>query len=169
MKQINTHQREIKTLRNQNKVYKEFSDGKVSKIDLKTIIDQSEKQENEFAQIKLRKVKVERIKVESKQEQDFDNNEPKSIKQLMSMFNKPKDDKPKDEYITKKTVLEAGNIGASGVFRPKKKKVDESGIEILDEQGNAITDSSDEEEVQEDKIEEEKSTIETSAPEMSFI
>lgn len=68
----------------------------MSKTDLKTIIDQSERQENEFQQIKLRKVKVERIKVESKQEEDLDNNEPKSIKQLMAMFNKPKDEKPKD-------------------------------------------------------------------------
>ena len=42
-------------------MYKEYSDGKISKQDLRLIIEKSEREQNEFAQIKLRKVKVERI------------------------------------------------------------------------------------------------------------
>ena len=54
--------REQRTLKNQNRVYKEYADGKVSKGDLKVIIEKSEHEQTEFAQVKLRKIKVEKIK-----------------------------------------------------------------------------------------------------------
>ena len=47
---------------NENKIYKEYSDGKISKTDLTTLIDKSQSQQNEFQMIKLRKIKVERAK-----------------------------------------------------------------------------------------------------------
>ena len=58
---INDLHREVRQIKNQNRVYKEYSDGKISKQDLRLIIEKSEREQNEFAQIKLRKVKVERI------------------------------------------------------------------------------------------------------------
>ena len=78
-KQINTQNKEIKNIRNQNRVYKEFSDGKISKGDLKVIIDKAEHEESELGQIKLRKVKVERIRNDNAAEDDFASNEPKSM------------------------------------------------------------------------------------------
>ena len=63
---------------------KEFSNGKISKGDLKVIIDKSEKEESELTQIKLRKVKVEKIRSEI--DNPVDNGEPKSMKDLLSMF-----------------------------------------------------------------------------------
>lgn len=61
-KVINEMKREQRTLKNQNRVYKEYADGKVSKGDLKVIIEKSEHEQTEFAQVKLRKIKVEKIK-----------------------------------------------------------------------------------------------------------
>ena len=61
-KVINEMKREQRTLKNQNRVYKEYADGKVSKGDLKIIIEKSEHEQTEFAQVKLRKIKVEKIK-----------------------------------------------------------------------------------------------------------
>lgn len=78
-KQINSQNKEIKNIRNQNRVYKEFSDGKISKGDLKVIIDKAEHEESELGQIKLRKVKVERIRNDNAAEDDFASNEPKSM------------------------------------------------------------------------------------------
>ena len=40
-KELNDKNRELRGLKNQNKVYKEYADGKVSKSDLKVIIDKS--------------------------------------------------------------------------------------------------------------------------------
>lgn len=64
-KLLNQQNREIQNLKNQNRVYKEFSDGKLSKGDLKVIIDKSQQESSEFAQVKLRKVKVEKIRNEA--------------------------------------------------------------------------------------------------------
>ena len=58
---INDLNREMRATKNQNRVYKEYSDGKISKQDLRLIIEKSEREQNEFTQIKLRKIKVERI------------------------------------------------------------------------------------------------------------
>jgi len=48
IKIINELMRELRKLRTQNKVYKEFSDGKISKSDLIIIIEKSERDQNEF-------------------------------------------------------------------------------------------------------------------------
>lgn len=92
----------------------------MSKTDLKTIIDQTEKQENEFAQVKLRKVKVERIKEEKQKTEDFDSNAPKSIKDLMKMFNNPGKDTNKPAFRTVKTIVEEGNVAPGQAFKSKK-------------------------------------------------
>lgn len=60
-KLLNEQNREIRKIQNQNRVYKEFSDGKLSKQDLRLIIEKGERESNEFTQVKLRKVKVDRI------------------------------------------------------------------------------------------------------------
>lgn len=41
-RKINAQNKEINSLKNRNKVYKEYTDGKISKGDLKVIIEQSE-------------------------------------------------------------------------------------------------------------------------------
>ena len=61
-KLINSMMREIRTIKNQNRVYKEYAEGKISKADLQLIIEKSEHEQNEFSQVKLRKIKVEKIR-----------------------------------------------------------------------------------------------------------
>ena len=39
----------MRGIKNQNRVYKEYADGKVSKGDLKVIIDKSEREQSEFS------------------------------------------------------------------------------------------------------------------------
>ena len=60
-KLLNEQNRELRAIKNQNRVYKEYSDGKISKTDLRLIIEKSERESNEFTQVKLRKIKVDRI------------------------------------------------------------------------------------------------------------
>ena len=45
---INEQNRDLRRIQNQNRVYKEFSDGKLSKQDLRLIIEKSERESNEF-------------------------------------------------------------------------------------------------------------------------
>lgn len=40
--------RKITVIENENKVYKDYSNGKITKQDLKTVIDQSQTEVNEF-------------------------------------------------------------------------------------------------------------------------
>ena len=49
VKIINEQNRELRTLKNQNNVYKQYSDGKISKTDLRSIIDKSQHESNEFS------------------------------------------------------------------------------------------------------------------------
>ena len=49
VKIINEQNRELRTLKNQNNVYKQYSDGKISKTDLLSIIDKSQHESNEFS------------------------------------------------------------------------------------------------------------------------
>ena len=64
-KLLNEKDRQLKKVKNENKVYKEYADGKISRADVKQVIDKSERAEAEVTQIKLRKVRVERIRNEA--------------------------------------------------------------------------------------------------------
>ena len=63
-KLLNEQNREMRGVKNQNRVFKEFAQGKISKHDLWLIIEKAEREQNEFAQVKLRKIKVERIEAQ---------------------------------------------------------------------------------------------------------
>ena len=47
-KVINAQKKEIATIRGQNRVYKQFVDGKLSKNDLNVIVEKQEKEEDEL-------------------------------------------------------------------------------------------------------------------------
>ena len=117
---INDLHREIRQIKNQNRVYKEYTDGKISKQDLQLIIEKSEREQNEFAQVKLRKVKVERIQNRQnlmQQENDLlENGEPASMAQLLNLFS-GKDHGP--AYSKRVSVLEDGNVAPGQAFKPK--------------------------------------------------
>ena len=70
-KQINQQKREIANIKGQNRVLKQYTEGKISKKDVKVIIEKQEKEESELNQVKLRKVKIEKIKEQAK-EQEID-------------------------------------------------------------------------------------------------
>ncbi len=106
-------------MKNQNRVYKEFTEGKVSKEDVKVIIDKSQHQQNEFASVKLRKVKVEKIRNDVIIEEE--DTGPKSMEALKNIFGGMKE-KPK--YEIKKTVVEDGNISSLKAARLKKEEED---------------------------------------------
>ena len=89
-KQINEQTRKLRRSENKVRVYKDFTEGKLSKGELTTIIQKVEKEESELTQIKLRKVRIEKIKQESSAN-PFDNDsedvsKPKSMKDLLAMF-----------------------------------------------------------------------------------
>lgn len=106
--------RQIRSLKSQNKVYREFTDGKISKQDLNVIIEKSEREEQQMNQVKLRKIKVEKIR---QQEEEFSGQsvvfeEKKSMKDLLAMFNKSEVDTSKGApaLTTKVTVIDEGNV-----------------------------------------------------------
>lgn len=110
---INEQKREIANVKGQNRVLKQYADGKISKKDLKVIVEKQEKEESELNQVKLRKVKIEKIKEQAK-EQEIDDSQPKSIKNLLSIFGGSNDVKPVSRPMIKRTVTEDGNIGKTG-------------------------------------------------------
>lgn len=73
-------------MRGQNRVYKQFADGKLSKKDLTVIVEKQEKEETELFQIKLRKVKIEKIRDSEIEHDKIDDSQPKSVKDLMKLF-----------------------------------------------------------------------------------
>ena len=113
------------------KVYKDFTEGKLSKGELTTIIQKVEKEESELTQIKLRKVRIEKIKNETKSPFDNDNEDvskPKSMKDLLAMFGGDNSSKngPKGgasgqpAFTTKVTVVEEDNVGPGQAFKKKE-------------------------------------------------
>lgn len=60
-RQVQQLKREAEAIKTQNKVYKEFSEGKVSKQDLDQLISKAEHEQAEFQKVKLRKIKIEYI------------------------------------------------------------------------------------------------------------
>ena len=57
---LNEANREIRQIKNQNRVYKEHGDGKDSKQELRPLIEKREREQHELTQIELRKIKAER-------------------------------------------------------------------------------------------------------------
>ncbi len=106
-------------MKNQNRVYKEFTEGKVSKEDVKVIIDKSQRQQDEFASVKLRKVKVEKIRADVMIEEE--DTGPKSMEALKNIFGGMK---AQPKYDIKKTVVEDGNISSLKAARLKKEEED---------------------------------------------
>ena len=80
--------------------------------------------------MKLRKVKIEKIKEQAK-EQEIDDSQPKSIKNLLSIFGGSNDAKPVSRPMIKRTVTEDGNIGKTGknALRKAATKLEEDVIE----------------------------------------
>ena len=68
-------------------------------------MEKQEKEESELNQVKLRKVKIEKIKEQAK-EQEIDDTQPKSIKNLMSIFGGGAETKPAPRAMIKRTVTE---------------------------------------------------------------
>jgi len=116
-------------VKNQNVVYKQFTEGKISKQDLKVIVEKSEKEQNELHQIKLRKVKIERIRQETEEKNEIDDSKPKSIKDLLSVFGGNGAVAKKPAVIVKKTVIEEGNL------RPMDAKKRAGGVASSDQNG----------------------------------
>ena len=61
-KVIRQQRRQLRKANNENRVYKECVDGRISKADLEVIMDKSQHEEDEFGMIRLRKIKVEKIR-----------------------------------------------------------------------------------------------------------
>ena len=118
--------RKITIVQNENKVYKEYSDGKITKQDLKTVIDKSQTEQNEFQLIKLRKVKVERAKqitADADGTTGVVGEESKKMSQLLAMFgNKPSQPSLKGDH--KVEVEDYGNVEAirAGIRDPEEIK-----------------------------------------------
>ena len=115
-KKIVQLKRKLEHSQNENKIYKEYSDGKISKTDLTTLIDQSQSQQCEFQMIKLRKIKVERAK---QIEDDSNVSENRSMQDILKVFQKP----AQTNFVVdnKVEVLDWGNVEAikAGIKDPK--------------------------------------------------
>jgi len=96
-------------------VLKQYVDGKISKKDLNVIVEKQEKEESELLQVKLRKVKIEKIRGDAQQKEEIDDGQPKSIKSLLSIFGGGNDDNAKKtgpKYS--RTLVEEGTVGKTG-------------------------------------------------------
>ena len=135
-------------MKTQNKVYKEFSEGKVSKQDLDSLISKAEHEQAEFQRIKLRKIKIEYIQEqeESVRESAVVFEESKGIGQLLAMFNDPEKMAQKAaRRTTKKITVEAAEgeqnqASESGETQKVAKKVTEEVDSDSDDIFDAIED-----------------------------
>jgi len=91
------------------------------------IVEKNEKEENELHQVKLRKVKIEKIKKETQQIDAVDDGQPKSVKDLLSIFGGANNAKRKSSVIIKRTVIEEGNVGKTGKKAGANAKADADG------------------------------------------
>ena len=107
---------------NENKIYKEFADGKISKADMTTLIDQSQNEMNEFQMIKLRKIKVERAKQIEEDNQVGVVHEHRRMSQVLQIFQRPTIHQKNFVIDTKVEVTDWGNIEAikAGIKDPKQ-------------------------------------------------
>lgn len=144
-KLLNEQNRELRAIKNQNRVYKEYSDGKISKTDLRLIIEKSERESNEFTQVKLRKIKVDRIQNNhSMMHQDLlQTGEPASMAQLLSLFGSKN---AGIEFTNQKTLLGDGNVAPGNSLQPKKRRVNADGDDM------SSSDSSAEEDVEVEEL-----------------
>ena len=78
-----------------------------------------------MTQIKLRKIRVERIRNEANpfdQGNEEDDKQPKSMASLLALFNTSSDERAKRSaepgFLTKKTIVEEGNVAPGRAFRP---------------------------------------------------
>lgn len=99
-------------MKKENDVYKQFADGKIAKKDLKRITEKNQEEFNEFAQIRLKKIKVEKfIEQEEVRESAVVELKPMSIKERLAMFEaNARGTNVKTGPATRVTVLDEGNI-----------------------------------------------------------
>ena len=170
-KLLNEKDRQLRKVKNENKVYKEYADGKISRADVKQVIDKSERAEAEMTQIKLRKVRVERIRNEQNpfdHGHEDENKVPKSMASLMALFNTSDEERKRREaepkFLTQKTVVEEGNVAPGKAFRPSQhRRMTKDGEEL------ASDSSVDEDEVIDEADPEEEKEEAAAGPQQSFI
>jgi len=78
---------------NEVKIYQQYTEGKISKQDMTTLIDKAQSEQNEFQMIRLRKIKVERARWMTDDADDVAEGvittDGARMTQLRSMFQRP--------------------------------------------------------------------------------
>jgi len=119
--EIVTMKREVGKLNKEKAVYEDYVESNISKKVCRNLLNRAQKEFNELGAIQLRKIKVEKVKVEViDRESAVERTEGKSMKALASFFENSMGSKGNTGYNKTVTLLDEGNVKRGGGLRKSK-------------------------------------------------